>query len=351
MYFSDTTDEARELARAALNLMALHKVPATPSNYAIWYAYQAGSNPDLCRGLDRLICSMTEITPARSEEIFDRYFGFQSEGAAIRETGQRISGAVGRVLAELKSAGRDSGASGDRLASITGDLAEGAAPQVIAALVRGIQSETCGIVARSAALEDSLADSAREMTRLREHLEEMLHEAMTDALTGLANRKSFDLRLCEEVAGLWKSGGQLSLLLADIDRFKAFNDSYGHQTGDEALRAVGRALKDSVKGRDTPARYGGEEFAVILPDTALDDALKIAEQIRARLAGRELKNLETGQSYGRVTLSLGAARYRLGEPIGALIQRADQALYRAKRAGRNRVAAESTTEADFNLAG
>jgi diguanylate cyclase len=157
--------------------------------------------------------------------------------------------------------------------------------------------------------------------------------------------------LCEEVAGLWKAGGRLSLLLADIDRFKAFNDSHGHQIGDEVLRAVGRVLKDLVKGRDTPARCGGEAFAVILPDTALADALKIAEQIRARLAGCEPRNLETGEGYGRVTLSLGVAQYRLGEPLGELIQRADRALYRAKRAGRNRVAAENGTKADFHLAG
>ena len=351
MYFSDSIDEARELARAALNLMALHKVPATPANYAIWYAYQADSNPDLRRGLDRLICSMTEITPARSEEIFGRYFGFESEGAAIRETGERISSAIGRVLAALEAAGRDSGASGDRLASISDGLAEGASPQEIAELIRGIRAETRSMVARGAALEDSLAESAKEMTRLRAHLQNVLQAAMTDSLTGLANRKAFDLRLCEEVAGLWKAGGRLSLLLADIDRFKAFNDSHGHQIGDEVLRAVGRVLKDLVKGRDTPARCGGEAFAVILPDTALADALKIAEQIRARLAGCEPRNLETGEGYGRVTLSLGVAQYRLGEPLGELIQRADRALYRAKRAGRNRVAAESTTEADFNLAG
>lgn len=317
MYFSDDIDEARELARAAFNLMAMHKVPATPANYAIWYAYQTDSNPDLCRDLDRLICSMTAITPAVSEEIFGRHFGFQSEAAAIRDTGQRISGAIDRILAELEAAGRDGGASGDSLASIT----------------------------------KNLADSAREMARLSERLDDVLHAAMTDAMTGLANRKSFDLRLREAVASLWKSGGRLSLLLADIDRFKAFNDTYGHGTGDTALGALGRALKESVKGRDTPARYGGDEFAVILPDTTLDDALKTAEQIRARLASHELKDLKTGESYGPLTLSLGVAQYRLGEPIGELIQRADQALGRAKRAGRNRVAAEGASEPDFPLAG
>ncbi len=136
----------------------------------------------------------------------------------------------------------------------------------------------------------------------------------------------------------------LCLLLMDIDHFKKFNDTFGHQVGDEVLKVVARTLKEGVKGRDTPARYGGEEFAVILPQTSLKNAVVVAEQIRTTLASRKLQNRKTGADYGFVTLSIGVSKYRFGESLEALIQRADEALYLGKNRGRNRVVEESELE-------
>jgi diguanylate cyclase len=144
--------------------------------------------------------------------------------------------------------------------------------------------------------------------------------------------------------------GPLSLLIADIDHFKKFNDTFGHQVGDKVLRTVGRSLKDGVKGRDTAARYGGEEFAVILPQTPMSGALAVAEQIRGGLAGRKLVDKRSGDDYGRVTLSIGAAEYRSGESAADLIGRADAALYRAKENGRNRVEPEEPAEPPLRVA-
>ena len=130
-------------------------------------------------------------------------------------------------------------------------------------------------------------------------------------------------------------------MLADIDHFKAFNDNYGHRIGDSVLKVVARNLKDAVKGADLPARYGGEEFAIIFPETELENAVIVANQIREKLAKKELKNSKNGASYGCVTLSIGVARYRSGEPLSDLIQRADEGLYQGKETGRNRVVSET----------
>jgi diguanylate cyclase (GGDEF)-like protein len=162
--------------------------------------------------------------------------------------------------------------------------------------------------------------------------------ALTDALTGLANRRRFDEALDSEWSRARRSGGQLALLMIDIDRFKQFNDALGHPAGDRCLHEVGRTLARCVRRKsDVVARYGGEEFAVILPDTSKDDALRVAEWMRKKVAGKGLRTPARG---GVVTVSIGVgwARQAEGDDPTLLTSAADGALYEAKLAGRNRVA-------------
>jgi len=114
--------------------------------------------------------------------------------------------------------------------------------------------------------------------------------------------------------------------------------------GDQVLKLVARTLVDSVKGQDTAARYGGEEFVVVFPKTTLAHALSAAENIRVNVASKQVTNKRTGQSLGQITLSIGVAEYVLGEPLSSFIQRADEALYLAKRSGRNRVMSQTDLE-------
>jgi diguanylate cyclase len=132
--------------------------------------------------------------------------------------------------------------------------------------------------------------------------------------------------------------------MMDIDHFKAFNDNYGHQTGDQVLRLVAVTLKSNIKGRDHAARYGGEEFAAILPDTDVRGARLIAEKIRKAVHAKELLKRSTNQKLGRITVSIGAAQVQREESLHELIERADACLYAAKRAGRNRVICETDEE-------
>ena len=204
-------------------------------------------------------------------------------------------------------------------------------------------------MAKTVAMSSELGKASVEMDDLKRNLEEARQEALTDSLTGIGNRKAFDLSLRREATDATENGQPLSLIICDIDKFKAFNDTYGHRIGDEVLKVTARVLKDSVKGRDVPARYGGEEFAVILPATSLDEGAIVADHIRKTLASRALTNKKSGESYGRITLSLGVSQLRLGEPLEDLIKRADEALYRAKRDGRNRVEKEEESDAPLTL--
>ncbi len=185
----------------------------------------------------------------------------------------------------------------------------------------------------------------RELQRLVQERTQQLEEAnrrleelsFLDGLTEVANRRQFEQILDLEWRRAVRSGSPLSLILADIDHFKAFNDSHGHQAGDRCLRDVATLL-DSIVQRagDQVARYGGEEFAAMLPETDAEGAEQIAERMR-----RAVESLETGG--GRVTVSIGVATTVAGETRRAesLVAAADAALYDAKHAGRNTVRARS----------
>jgi diguanylate cyclase len=133
----------------------------------------------------------------------------------------------------------------------------------------------------------------------------------------------------------------LALLMCDVDHFKAFNDRFGHLTGDQVLRLVAISVKQIVKGQDIAARYGGEEFAVALPKTALRSAIGVADQIRRAVMNKELMKRSSGERLGRVTISIGVALLQPADTPQSLIERADKCLYDAKRNGRNQVVAET----------
>jgi len=175
--------------------------------------------------------------------------------------------------------------------------------------------------------------------RLLDHAESLRARSYVDGLTGIANRRYFDVALDRELRRAQRVKGELSLLLIDIDSFKAYNDHFGHQQGDACLSTVAQALAAKLKRpADVAARYGGEEFAAILPDTSLEQARLHANAIREHVAVLALPHAPAAH-WPMVTLSIGVAsfdRERLHE-VPALIEAADKALYAAKRGGRNRV--------------
>jgi diguanylate cyclase len=186
-------------------------------------------------------------------------------------------------------------------------------------------------------LQGQLASATEQLTEMRYNLDIIHKESQVDPLTEVGNRKFFDREIEHAVAEASETGAPLTLLMIDIDHFKKFNDSYGHQVGDQVLRLVARTLVESLKGRDVIARYGGEEFVILLPQTKVVDAEKVANQLRATLSTKQLKRRSTNESLGVITVSIGAAEYAKGEHIDRFIERSDQSLYKAKQTGRNRV--------------
>jgi diguanylate cyclase (GGDEF)-like protein len=185
-------------------------------------------------------------------------------------------------------------------------------------------------------LEEKVKKRTEELRKTNEQLEKI---SQTDALTGIGNRGKFNMQLEESFRRCNRYQKAISLLIADLDQFKAVNDYYGHQTGDEYLKQVANVLKNAVKRVDDfPARYGGEEFAIILEDTNIEGAILMAKNIRQRIIDLNLKNLYSKVEQ-HLTVSIGVATVNPDMDIDTdgLIQRADKALYQAKKNGRNRV--------------
>jgi len=173
---------------------------------------------------------------------------------------------------------------------------------------------------------------AREIARRAEAEDKLEELATTDALTGLRNRRKFDAAIEGEWRRAMRHKSPVSLLMIDADHFKAYNDTYGHQAGDQVLVGIAICISDSVRrAGDCAARYGGEEFAVLLPGTAAGDALNVAETIRGKVMGwSEQEHLST------VSIGIASTTPSGGMDWAQLVHAADKALYAAKAAGRNR---------------
>lgn len=206
-------------------------------------------------------------------------------------------------------------------------------------LIASLSAKNHALLEMNRELEAKIHERTHELADANARLAQL---ALTDGLTGLYNHRHFHERLALEVERSQRSGLPLSLVMLDVDRFKQLNDAYGHPAGDEVLRQLARVLTEARRANDVVARYGGEEFATILVDTAKFTAGKVAERIRERIAEHDFSDAAAiaGKTNSRltVTVSLGVATFPDdGSDTGGLVRAADNALYAAKRAGRDRI--------------
>jgi diguanylate cyclase len=346
--YHDDLHQAAEYAHAAVASMTRFSIPPTPINFTIWYEYHASRDPALSRAIDALLAAGTTFTPDTTLQLYEEFLNPARMLRTTRETTEKLQEAMDELRSFIGSAEEDTRSYGDKLEHFSDKLdTHGHQPAAFGSLVGAMLQETRSMQERNQSLEDRLAETTAEVLQLREHFEQARREALSDSLTGLANRKNFEQTLTLFAKTSQDSGEPLALMLLDIDHFKLFNDRHGHQTGDTVLQLVARTLSDNVKGQDLAARYGGEEFALLLPRTRADQAVKLGDNIRALIATRKLVKRQSGESLGRITISAGVAEYRAGEALSHFVQRADAALYGAKREGRNRVVA--ATEASPEL--
>ena len=207
-------------------------------------------------------------------------------------------------------------------------------------LLENVSKQIRDIVDYGHKFETRINEYSDEIVDLNNQLEQTKQIAMIDPTTGIGNRRRFEESLKSIIDNIEDFKGKVSVLLADVDNFKTINDTLGHSVGDQVLRQVAQNFVTNLKGSDVVARWGGDEFSAILPETELNHAIKVAENVRESIARRSIRNKDTGDEMGRVSLSIGVSTYHPGDNPHKLIFRADQALYEAKKAGRNCTKAE-----------
>jgi diguanylate cyclase (GGDEF)-like protein len=308
------TEPASDLASRAINLVNCGVVVLDASHrIVLWNTWM----------VRRSALSAARVRERSLFDVFPELRGSRVESAVMAALAEQVSTNVpqsqSRAPFPLREAGSFDGERIDQAVSVT-PFSDG-------------KERLCLVEIRD------ISGTVDRERQLIEHAEALRARSYVDGLTGIANRRYFDVALERELRRAQRLGGDLSLLLMDIDSFKAYNDHFGHQQGDTCLSNVAQTLAGMLKRpADVAARYGGEEFAAILPDTTAAQARAHANAIRERVASLAIPHAP-GATRGHVTLSIGVASFdkeRLNE-ASSLIEAADKALYAAKRSGRDRV--------------
>ncbi|MBI1216632.1 MAG: diguanylate cyclase [Alphaproteobacteria bacterium] len=329
-------ERTQTVAVSALERIEALGLKPIPEFYELWFRYFEG-DPEIVRAVDGYGGVFDENA---CHKLYKRFLGATARDEMMRKVSDQVQQAIGELAGMLTSVKSATSEYGETLDDVNEKIQDAHSIEDLTSVVSIILQDTKKMVEKNQELESQLDNSSAQVTELKKNLDNVRKEAFTDGLTGVSNRKAFD----QQVVALTEEAGvnqtPLTLMMIDIDFFKKFNDAYGHQIGDQVLRLVARTLVENVKGRDFVARYGGEEFSVMLPETPLVGGVKVAEMLRRSVENKEVVNKTTEENLGRITLSIGVSEYREGEGVSELIERADAALYNAKRTGRNRVCPE-----------
>ncbi len=335
MRYREDREQSAEILRLAVAAMGKQPAAANPAHYSLWYEHCAGLNPGLSRVLEARIAVGSVLT---DEDVWQLY----GEHIAAREHRQyeNVRADLHRILKDTATGTKKAEDQTSRIDEAIADhqerLSAPADPADVQRTVVDLLSDTGRMRSVAAELSAQLRASTEEVNSLTQSLHRAQSEALCDPLTDLRYRRGFEQSAGEQ--RLQRGNLEnIALLMIDIDHFKAVNDTHGHVLGDKVLRAVAHVLKSNIKGRDVAARVGGEEFAVLLPDTSAAGAVSLGKQICALVSHGRIKRAAGDGTIGQVTLSIGVAVARSGESLESLMERADAALYGAKRAGRARV--------------
>jgi len=336
MKYNEDATQAANYLREAIPLMVKYGVHPNPRNFALWYAYVSKRTPKLNEEIDKAITQYGTCPADVSGDLFRRYV-IDDEVDFAQHVQKNLSKIIGNLSEQTEHTLKDEQDFENQLQKGLEELQSGAVESGVENVVYKLIEHTKEATKTAQQFRGEISKANSEIDQLRRELSELAEQAALDALTQLSNRRSFDkeiMRLAEEAVA---NETPLCLLISDIDHFKKCNDTYGHVVGDKVLQSFAKVLAHICEGKGFPARYGGEEFVVLLPNSSLDSAVKIAEDIRIVTQNMKIKQRGSDQEIDRITTSLGVAQYQANEDIQDYIGRADNALYQAKESGRNQV--------------
>ncbi len=328
--------EWRRLYDMIGKLLFDHGLEPSPANFELCHRYLSGRDGELNAMIDKAIAKDGSLSEAVTMAISAKLDPGLStdELSRIAIDAQSYLEQMTTILAKSGDDARDYGVA---LAQEAEGLETAATP---ALSVKTLVDLTKSMIEKAQAAEDDLRRTEMQMTAMRKDLAAAHHKANSDPLTGLPNRRALDQHLRAAFENARRANSPLALAICDIDHFKQFNDTHGHQIGDEVIKFVGSSLGRAASNGDVfVARYGGEEFVMVFERGSVANAMPVLDKIRAAIAARELKVTNTGQSLGKLSFSGGLATINIQDSPGSILKRADAALYKAKQDGRNRITA------------
>ena len=342
---SDSGSQHRTLAIAAIALGKIVELelPADPQSYELWYAYATGHNQKLRDEIDHVLQQQGRLSESDLGRLYAQYISPTRSAGDFERVARRLADEVGQVTRMISAAVTSVERYDEQLSEGTAAANSATSEADLKRVVEDLLSATKSMARENNSLKEELETSRVRSEKLTHEIEAVRIESLTDALTQVGNRLHFDDTLARAIVRAGENDAPLTLLFVDIDHFKKVNDQFGHQMGDDVLRLVAARLKSSVRDGEI-ARYGGEEFAVILYNKSIQIGRLIAERIRVSIESAEMRVRSTGASIGRVTVSIGVAELKPRLTAADIIQSADEALYAAKRKGRNCVVLEDSID-------
>lgn len=314
----------------ALRYLEMQRLPPSPQNYWLAFAIHERVASELGKAVSGITDGGIRLTQVEADALYERFFGrAASERPHTQaDTNSDLMRHQALHLADLTSSATT--VAGDFSRELTDRI-----PDIVAADMTSLADLFAVTLERSRRAERELAETSAKVDQLRQQLETAQGDAERDALTGLPNRRGIETHLAVAQA----SAGPLFIALCDVDRFKSYNDRYGHTVGDRVLKTVASSLCETLS-ECFVGRWGGEEFLIVGACDAATGAVKL-EAAKTALGDRHFKLRETDEPLGRITFSAGVTDVRGNEPPAVAVERADALMYRAKEAGRDRVLSDA----------
>lgn len=321
-----------------LALLERANVPPLPAFYTLLYNYVAGVQGLFSTRVRDILAEADRGSSAVGERLYAEFIEPYENKEAIERAIERITARLQTLDVLLTESAR---ASAEQSASLqhagTHFAAERLDVRLLQDLVGRLQATNNGMRKANGALARELKDAQQELNQTKLDILKTREDTLRDPLTGLSNRGGLDTAINRVIREQSDTRKPMCCGVVDIDHFKLLNDRYGHQVGDDVLRIVSRAILASAREGDVIGRPGGDEFLIVFPDTDLQMAHMVAERIRGSIVESDLRSVLGNGVLGGITASIGVAPLRPGDSIAHLVDRADRALFEAKRQGRNRV--------------
>ena len=314
------------ISEQALQYLEVHRLIPSPRNYWIAFAYIDRGDSKLSKTIAELTDGGVRLSQAQVDALYAEFFGRVAAEGGVAAQGPSSDAIRHQALRLADLATSATAVTGEFSRELTSRL-----PDIVNADGASLAEFVVVTLERSQRAERELAATSAQVDQLREQLEAVQGDAERDALTGLPNRRGIEAQL----VAMQASAGPLFMALCDIDRFKSYNDRYGHGLGDRVLKTVAHSLRETLPDC-LVGRWGGEEF-LIVGTSDITGAVSMLECAKSTLGDRYFKLRENDEPIGRITFSAGVTPLRAGEQSAAALERADALMYEAKNAGRDRV--------------